>query len=180
MTKLIRLTCQYCDTDECDSVTEIPADWSDVEEVPSLAASCKPNATGEQTRSPPEWFTHIGVCPACQIEVQSGDHTSSRSNSTTRTRSLTDSEDSIADVLERLREELSVVRQRLDEIHDELEWATQNFGEADHFTATPRRITSLPLDPCAPHWAEQVNRVSAADLPAEIRDPTPKQRDQLF
>ena len=180
MAKPIRLTCQYCNTDECDNVTEIPTDWSDVEEVPSIGASGGPKATDEQSRSPPEWFTHIGVCPACQIEVQSGDHTSSRRNSRTRTRALTDSEDPIADVLERLREELSVVRQRLDEIHDELEWVTQNYGEGDHFTATPRRITSLPLDPCAPHWAEQVNRVSPADLPAEIRDPTPKHQGQLF
>ena len=180
MIRPIRLTCQYCDTDECDEVTEIPADWSDVEEVPSIGASGGPKATDEQSRSPPEWFTHIGVCPACQIEIQTEGHTSSRRNSRTRTRAFTDSEDSIADVLERLREELSVVRQRLDEIHDELEWATQNYGEGDHITATPRRITSLPLDPCAPHWAEQVNRVSAADLPAEIRDPTPKQQGQLF
>ncbi len=51
MTKPIHLTCQYCDTDECDEVTEIPADWSDVEEVPSIGASGGPNATDEQSRS---------------------------------------------------------------------------------------------------------------------------------
>ncbi len=180
MTRPIRLTCQYCDTDECDEVTEIPADWSDVEEVPSIGASGGQKVTDEQSRSPPEWFTHIGVCPACQIEVQTEGHTSSRRNPRTRTRSLAESEDLIADVLERLREELSVVRQRLDEIQDELEWAIQNYGVTEHVTATPRRITSLPLDPCSPHRAEQVNRVSAAELPAESRDPTPKRRGRLF
>ena len=180
MTKPIRLTCQYCDTDECDSVTEIPADWSDVEEVPSLATLCDPIATDGKTRSPPEWFTHIGVCAACQIAGHAGGYTSSRSSPRTRIRSPTDSEDSTTDVLERLREELTVVRQRLEEIYDELEWAIQNCEETDHLTTTPRRITSLPLDPCAPDWAERVNRVSAADLPAKIRDPTPKQQGQLF
>ena len=66
MTQQIRLACQYCDTAECDGVTEIPPDWSDVQEVQSIAASCEPIAPDDQTRSPLEWYTHLGVCPACR------------------------------------------------------------------------------------------------------------------
>ncbi len=66
MTHLIRLACQHCDTDECDGVTEIPSDWSDVQEVQSLAASQEPIAAEDQTRSVFEWYTHVGTCPECQ------------------------------------------------------------------------------------------------------------------
>ena len=180
MRRQIRLTCQYCDTDECDSVTEIPADWSDVEEVYRFAASGKTIAGDDETRSPLDWFTHIGVCPDCQIAVLSHSSTSSGRKPMSRIRSHTDSEDSIAAALDRLREELTVVRQVLDEIREELEWANQNRGETDHFATTPRTVTSLPLDPAAPHSAEQVNHFSATDVPAELHDPNLKQRGQLF
>jgi hypothetical protein len=98
----------------------------------------------------------------------------------TRSRSHTDSEDSIAAALDRLREELAVVRQVLDEIQQELEWANRNSPDREQVAATYRRITSMPLDPCAPDWAERVNQYSAADLPADVRDPTPRQQGQLF
>ena len=62
----IRLACQYCDTDECDGVTEIPGDWTDVQEVQCFAASREAIAYDDPTRSPFEWYTHLGVCPACQ------------------------------------------------------------------------------------------------------------------
>jgi hypothetical protein len=98
----------------------------------------------------------------------------------TRIRSHTDSEDSIVAALDRLREELTVVRQVLDEIREEMEWANRNPRESDQLPMMPRRITSMPLDPCAPDWAERVNRYSAADLPVELRDPTPPQQGELF
>lgn len=62
----IRLACQHCDTNECDGVTEIPPGWSDVQEVQTLAAACEPIEADDQTRSPFEWYTHLGTCPACQ------------------------------------------------------------------------------------------------------------------
>ena len=98
----------------------------------------------------------------------------------TRIGSHTNSEDNIAAALDRLREELTVFRQVLDEIRSELEWANQNRGDTDHFATTPRRTTSLPLDPAAPLRTEQVNCFSTADVPAELRDPTPNQQGQLF
>lgn len=98
----------------------------------------------------------------------------------TRIRSHTDSEEAIAAALDRLREELTVVRQVLDEIREELEWANQNRGDTDHFATTPRPVTSLPLDPAAPQSDKQVNHCSTTDVPAELYDPNPKQRGQLF
>jgi hypothetical protein len=44
----------------------------------------------------------------------------------TRRRTPTDSDESIAAALDRLREELAVVRQVLDEIREELEWSNRN------------------------------------------------------
>ena len=166
MTPQIRLTCQYCDTDECDSVTKIPTDWSDVQEVKSVAAS------GE----PLEWFTHIGICPACQIAVLSECSTSLRRNPMSRIRSDTDSNDAIAAALDRLCMELTVVRQVLDEIHEELEWANQNPGDTVHCAIVPRRDIGPSLEIAAPYRAEQVKGV----CPAEVPDPSLKQRGQLF
>lgn len=78
-----------------------------------------------------------------------------------------DSQDAIAQVLDRLREELTMVRQVLDEIQDELQWANRN-RDCNWPVSAPFRITSMPLDPAAPDWAERLNRYSAADLPAEV------------
>ena len=96
----------------------------------------------------------------------------------TRSRSHANTEDSLAAALDRLREELAVVREVLDEIRDELQWANRNQGDSDRCSTPPLRITSMPLDPTALDW--EVNRYSAADLLAEVRDPTPRQQGQLF
>lgn len=62
----IRLACHHCDTDEYDGVTEIPPDWSDVDEIQSYEASLVPVEMNDSTRSPLEWYTHLGTCPDCQ------------------------------------------------------------------------------------------------------------------
>ena len=49
----IRLTCQFCDNDDYDGITEIPNDWEDVQPV-------RDDGTASQ------WWTHIGTCPNCQ------------------------------------------------------------------------------------------------------------------
>jgi hypothetical protein len=66
MTAPIRLACQYCDSSECDGVESIPPDWTDVFEVQSYAASCEEIPPDDKTRSPFEWYTHLGVCPECR------------------------------------------------------------------------------------------------------------------
>ena len=66
MTQLIRLACQYCDTEECDGITEVPSDWVDVMEIQSYAASRDEILPDDMKRSVFEWYTHLGVCPECQ------------------------------------------------------------------------------------------------------------------
>jgi hypothetical protein len=66
MTELIRLACQYCDTQEFDGIAEVPPDWVDVMEVQSYEASREEIPADDMMRSPFEWYTHLGVCPECQ------------------------------------------------------------------------------------------------------------------
>ena len=66
MAQEIRLACIYCDTSECDGINIVPTDWTDVQSVQSYAASCEEIMADDPKRSPFEWYTHLGVCPACQ------------------------------------------------------------------------------------------------------------------
>lgn len=86
----------------------------------------------------------------------------------------------IAAALERLADELEVIRQVLDEIRHEMQWANRNGGDNDHGVPTERRITSMPLDPTAKDWAKRLNRYSAADLPADDRELAPRRPGHLF
>jgi len=89
-------------------------------------------------------------------------------------------EDSLAETLDRLREELAVVRQVLDEIAGELHWTNRNRELGIDVGGSFRRITSMPLDPSAQDWAERLNQFSADDLPSADGPPTPCQSDRLF
>jgi hypothetical protein len=63
----IRLGCIYCDRQDCDGITEIPADWTDVQQLQSLVDSNTPLASYNPTlRCVLDWQTHLGVCPECQ------------------------------------------------------------------------------------------------------------------
>ena len=88
--------------------------------------------------------------------------------------------DAIVDALDRLREELAVIRDVLDEIRSELQWANQNGGESGVAAWSARRITSMPLDPAAPDWTERLNRFSAAEMSAENSAPPTAEQGQLF
>ena len=59
----IRLGCLFCDRDDCDGVTEIPASWFSVEHVQDVAASMREAGLDEDVTF---WQTHLGVCPECQ------------------------------------------------------------------------------------------------------------------
>ncbi len=97
-----------------------------------------------------------------------------------RTDSPVDSTDAIAQVLDRLREELAILREVLDEIRDELQWANRNRDLDQAPASAPRRITSMPLDPAAADWAERLNRYSAADLPDKDDVRIAPERGRLF
>ena len=60
----IRLACLFCDRDDCDGVEKIPAAWFSVDETQSYEASLR-EANEEEDHL--AWYTHLGVCPDCQL-----------------------------------------------------------------------------------------------------------------
>jgi hypothetical protein len=88
--------------------------------------------------------------------------------------------DAVAEALDRLAQELAVLRDVLDDIHSELQWANRNRPDHEGDRWAIRRITSMPLDPTAPDWAERLNQFSAADLPAAAEPPVSNQPGRLF
>ena len=85
----------------------------------------------------------------------------------TRSRPGSESEDSIVAALDRMTEEVRVLRQVVDELREEIQWAARNVvGETPPRLPT-RRITSMPLDPTCDDFAERVNALTPADLPPE-------------
>ena len=82
-----------------------------------------------------------------------------------RTSRSTDADDDLIDALENVAAQLGLIRQVLDEIFTELQWANQNPRDADDSARAIRRITSMPLDPTAPDWADRLNRFTPADVP---------------
>ena len=70
MPEKIRLACRNCDTEECDGIEEIPADWVEVQFVQTLEASQQEVALNDDSRSVTEWYTHLGLCPDCQTAEQ--------------------------------------------------------------------------------------------------------------
>lgn len=77
----------------------------------------------------------------------------------------TDANEDLIDALENVAAQLGLIRQVLDEIFTELQWANQNPRDADDSAGAVRRITSMPFDPTAPDWAARLNRFTAADVP---------------
>ena len=90
------------------------------------------------------------------------------------------SDELVASALDRLTEQVAVVRQVLDEILDELQSANRNRPADDGPNAPYRRITSMPIDPTVPDWAERLNRYSPADLPTGTAPAPACEKGQLF
>ena len=68
MTGRIRLACRDCDTDVCDGINEIPADWKEVIEVQSFDEALAPVDPSNNLQRLTDWYTHLGLCPNCQQE----------------------------------------------------------------------------------------------------------------
>lgn len=60
-------------------------------------------------------------------------------------------------------DELSAIREALDAIRDDVAWWLNNHRREHWLPVQP--ITSMPVDPLAPDWAERLNKFTAADLP---------------
>lgn len=71
----------------------------------------------------------------------------------------------IAESVDRLCEQVQMVWKVLDEIRQDLQRATRNATELPSpSNAPPLRVTSMPIDPCDPHFGQKLNRVTAADI----------------
>jgi predicted phage gp36 major capsid-like protein len=70
--------------------------------------------------------------------------------------------------IEELRQELRVLRESIDELTVEVQWGNRNQEVREAPREPLRRITSMPVDPCADDWAERLNRLRPEDLPAEL------------
>lgn len=79
-----------------------------------------------------------------------------------------DAVERLADAVDSLVEEIHLLAQSLDDLREEFSWAIRN----DPLRA-PYRLTSMPLDPTAPDFAERLNQLTPADLPpAQVAPPT--------
>lgn len=65
-------------------------------------------------------------------------------------------------------DELSAIREALDGIRDDVAWWLNNHRREQWLPVQP--ITSMPLDPLAPDWAQRLNTVTAADVPDASRE----------
>lgn len=89
-----------------------------------------------------------------------------------RTKPGSESDSAIAAAIDRLTEEVRVLRQTVDELREEVQWGVRNALDPPQERLPARRITSLPLDPCAEDFAERVNALTPEDLPPEVRQAT--------
>jgi hypothetical protein len=84
-------------------------------------------------------------------------------------RSLEAKVDALTAAVERVGDELRVIREVMDECREHFEWAVNN--DRLRCPSPALHITSLPKDPVAPDFGERINRFSAEDLPDHGEDP---------
>ena len=77
--------------------------------------------------------------------------------------SIHDRLEHLTEVVREAVEELGVICDIEDEQREEIQWAARNHRLF--------QLTSMPADPAAPDWAEQVNKLTPADLPDEADRP---------
>lgn len=75
-----------------------------------------------------------------------------------------DDSDQLRQAIEQLTDAIRLLTQSVDELSTELQWRNNQDAER-HVAPAPLVMTSMPLDPLADDW--QINRHSAADLPAD-------------
>ena len=84
-----------------------------------------------------------------------------------------ETERELTESIDRLRQEVEVLRIVVDELREELQYLVRNPGENHVAKSIERlRVTSLPLDPAADDFEERVNAVPEKTV-AELRTATP-------
>src|SRR5882757_2355989 len=77
----------------------------------------------------------------------------------------TDHMDRIAAAIEAIAIELRMIRETVDRLFDDFEWALNNDRLRPKGAPLPIvPLTSMPLDPLAPDFGERTNKYSAKDL----------------
>jgi len=90
----------------------------------------------------------------------------------------------IVDLLQRLVDEVRLLRQVIDELREELKWANNNQDMAG-LPGRPYQLTSFSLDPADPQWPAKVNAADKATI-GRLRDeaatvpPAPATQPCLF
>ena len=79
--------------------------------------------------------------------------------------SILDRLEHIAEVVREAVEQIGILSDIEDETREEIQWVVRNHKPIF-------QLTSMPLDPAAPDWAEHLNKVTPADLPDELDRPT--------
>ena len=80
-------------------------------------------------------------------------------------------EDASAEAIERLTDELRVIRDILDEIREDLEHAIRNGKLGCRFLPPGFCLTSMSADPLAADFGERINELQPGDLPPEALPP---------
>ena len=66
----IRLGCSECDRSDFDGIDQLPKGWMDISEFQSHEESMREVDIKDHSRSPFEWYTHLGTCPDCQSQEE--------------------------------------------------------------------------------------------------------------
>jgi hypothetical protein len=86
------------------------------------------------------------------------------------------STDELAEILRELRDEVRVLRQVVDELREECQWANRN---SEPLPLPPRfHLTSMPLDPTSDDW--EINRLKPEDLPDSDCLPETRHQNRHF
>ena len=75
--------------------------------------------------------------------------------------------DDLSTAVAALTDEVRVLRQAIDDLREEIQYATNNLLDRSAPPLPHRRIVSMPLDPTADDFAKRLNAVTPDDLPPE-------------
>lgn len=81
--------------------------------------------------------------------------------------------ETVAQNSEAITEEIKIIRETIDRLQDDVDWAINNREEFRRAPTPPcTRLTSIPLDPCAADFGERINTAAqpeaVADTPAPV------------